>query len=70
MREREVTVMNVRRREGTARAGMSGRRLLLAQAALAGGLVAALVVKEFPGLVREVRIYRMTGGLRAHRRYP
>ncbi|MEU0053803.1 hypothetical protein ABZ299_25625 [Streptomyces sp. NPDC006184] len=70
MREREGTVMDVRRRRGTARAEMSGRRLLLVQAALVGGLVAALVVKEFPGLVREVRIYRMTGGLRARRRYP
>ncbi|MFJ7149205.1 hypothetical protein ACIQVT_13545 [Streptomyces sp. NPDC100445] len=62
--------MDVRRRSGTARAEMSGRRLLLIQAALAGALVAALFVKEFPGLVREVRIYRMTGGLRARRRYP
>ncbi|MFF1284792.1 hypothetical protein [Streptomyces sp. NPDC058299] len=70
MREREGTVMDVRRRRGTARAEMSGRRLLLVQAALVGGLAAALVVKEFPGLVREVRIYRMTGGLRARRRYP
>ncbi|WP_205614440.1 hypothetical protein [Streptomyces dangxiongensis] len=62
--------MDVRRRRRTARAEMSGRRVLLVQAALAGGLAAALFVKEFPGLVREVRIYRMTGGLRARRRYP
>ncbi|MFB0614415.1 hypothetical protein [Streptomyces sp. AGS-58] len=62
--------MDVRRRRGTARAEMSGRRLLLVQAALVGGLVAALVVKEFPGLVREVRIYRMAGGPRARHRYP
>ncbi|MFJ4582617.1 hypothetical protein [Streptomyces echinatus] len=49
---------------------MSGRQLLVAQAALVGGVITALFVKEFPGIVRELRIYRMTGGLRAHRRYP
>ncbi|GAA3154329.1 hypothetical protein GCM10010521_47660 [Streptomyces rameus] len=49
---------------------MSGRQLLAAQAALAGGVVATLFLKELPGIVRELRIYRMTGGLRAHRRYP
>ncbi|MEU2055979.1 hypothetical protein [Streptomyces bungoensis] len=49
---------------------MSGRQLLVAQAALAGGLVAALFVRELPGVLRELRIYRMTGGLRAGRRYP
>ncbi|WP_190045739.1 hypothetical protein [Streptomyces capoamus] len=49
---------------------MSGRQLLAAQAAVAGSLAAVLLVKELPGLVRELRIYRMTGGLRAHRRYP
>ncbi|MFJ3718209.1 hypothetical protein [Streptomyces sp. NPDC090057] len=48
----------------------TGRQVLLAQAALAGGVLAALFLKELPGLLREVRIYRMTGGLRAHRRYP
>ncbi|GAB1333620.1 hypothetical protein ACE1SV_02100 [Streptomyces sp. E-15] len=58
------------RRSGTARTGVSGRQLLVAQAALVGGLIAALIVKELPGIVREVRIYRMTGGPRAHRRYP
>ncbi|MBJ6637354.1 hypothetical protein [Streptomyces sp. NPDC093248] len=48
----------------------TGRQVLLAQAALVGGVVTALFLKELPGLLREVRIYRMTGGLRAHRRYP
>ncbi|WP_209438827.1 hypothetical protein [Streptomyces durhamensis] len=52
------------------RAEMSGRQLLVAQAAVVGSLVTALIVKELPGILREVRIYRMTGGLRAHRRYP
>ncbi|MEU0333953.1 hypothetical protein [Streptomyces sp. NPDC006193] len=49
---------------------MTGRQLLVAEATLIGGLLVALLVKEYPGIVREVRIYRMTGGLRAHRRYP
>lgn len=58
------------RRRRTVRKGMSGRQLLTAQAALAGSVAAALFVKELPGIVRELRIYRMTGGLRAHHRYP
>ncbi|MFE0386403.1 hypothetical protein ACFW1F_20365 [Streptomyces bungoensis] len=57
-------------RRRTARAGMSGRQLLVAQAALVGGLAAALFVRELPGVLRELRIYRMTGGLSARRRYP
>lgn len=62
--------MKFGRRRRPARAGMSGRQLLVAQAALAGGLAVALFVRELPGVVRELRIYRMTGGLRAGRRYP
>ncbi|WP_433447603.1 hypothetical protein ACQPXS_05855 [Streptomyces sp. CA-142005] len=49
---------------------MSGRQLLVVQAAMIGGLAMTLFVKEFPGIVRELRIYRMTGGMRANRRYP
>ncbi|KOV93088.1 hypothetical protein ADL04_28855 [Streptomyces sp. NRRL B-3648] len=60
--------MGMRRR--TVRRGISGRQLLAAQAAVAGSLAAALLVKELPGIVRELRIYRMTGGLRAGHRYP
>ncbi|WP_170843108.1 hypothetical protein [Streptomyces oceani] len=37
------------------------RRVLIAQAVLLGGAVLALTVKEFPGLMREVRIWRMMG---------
>ncbi|MDX2597788.1 MULTISPECIES: hypothetical protein [Streptomyces] len=48
----------------------TGRQVLIAQACLVGGLALALLVKELPGMMREVRIYRMTGGLRANRRYP
>ncbi|GHE05253.1 hypothetical protein [Streptomyces alanosinicus] len=70
MTEQKVTVMNMGRRSRTARAGMSGRQLLMAQAVVIGSLCAALLVKELPGIMREVRIYRMTGGLGANRRYP
>ncbi|MGW7524146.1 hypothetical protein [Streptomyces sp. NPDC054783] len=49
---------------------MSGRQLLVVQAAVIGGLAMTLFVKELPGIVRELRIYRMTGGMRANRRYP
>ncbi|MER6472747.1 hypothetical protein [Streptomyces collinus] len=58
------------RTSGTARSVTTGRQVLVAQACLVGGLALALLVKELPGLMREVRIYRMTGGLRANRRYP
>ncbi|MFH8342317.1 hypothetical protein [Streptomyces sp. AM6-12] len=58
------------RRRRRTRARMSGRQLLLLQAALAGGVITALVIKEFPGIVRELRIFRMTGGPGANRRYP
>lgn len=70
MREQKVTALNVGMRRSTRRAGMSGRQLLAAQAAVVGSLVAALFVRELPGIMRELRIYRMTGGLRANRRYP
>ncbi len=69
MRGRKVTKRCARART-TKRSVTTGRQVLLAQAALVGGVVAALFLKELPGLLREVRIYRMTGGLRAHRRYP
>ncbi|MFG2352121.1 hypothetical protein [Streptomyces sp. NPDC048521] len=60
----------MKKRSTTVRSALSGRQVLIAQAGLVGGLLLALFVKEFPGVVRELRIYRMTGGLRAHRRYP
>ncbi len=37
------------------------KRVLMAQAVLVGGLVLTLFVKELPGLVREIRIWRMAG---------
>ncbi|MFE7271432.1 hypothetical protein [Streptomyces sp. NPDC057623] len=52
------------------RTGTSGQRVLMAEAALAGGLVLALLLWELPSLRREARIWRMAGGFRAGHRYP
>ncbi|MCF3103132.1 hypothetical protein IPZ58_16285 [Streptomyces roseoverticillatus] len=38
-----------------------GRRLLIAQAVVAGAVALGILVKEFPGIVQEVRIWRMAG---------
>ncbi|WAZ25983.1 hypothetical protein STRCI_007519 [Streptomyces cinnabarinus] len=54
----------------TGRATASGHRVLMAEAVLVGAVVLAFLVSEFPSLRREVRIWRMAGGLRARRRYP
>lgn len=51
-------------------AGTTGRRVLKAEAVVAGGLLLALLVWEFPSLRREARIWRMAGGFRAGHRYP
>ncbi|MEW2133008.1 hypothetical protein [Streptomyces sp. NPDC005435] len=56
--------------EEPSRPLISGRQVLIAQAALLAGLTLLLLVKEVPGMVRELKIYRMTGGLGAGRRYP
>ena len=37
------------------------RRVLIGQGVLVGGLLLALFVREIPGLVREIRIWRMAG---------
>lgn len=70
MREQGVSVMKRCERSRTARSVVSGRQVLIAQALLVGGLALALLMKELPSVVRELRIVRMTGGLRANRRYP
>ena len=70
MREQGVSVKKHCGRSRAARSAVSGRQVLLAQAVLVGGLALALLLKELPGVVRELRIYRMTGGIRANRRYP
>lgn len=38
---------------------MTAKRILLAQAALLGVVLAAMLVRELPGLVREIRMWRM-----------
>ncbi|GAA2905328.1 hypothetical protein [Streptomyces mexicanus] len=48
---------------------MTAQRVLAAQIAVVGGVALALLVKEIPGIVREVRIWRMVG-LRAGSRRP
>jgi hypothetical protein len=40
---------------------MTAKRILLAEAALLGGAVLALLVSELPGAARELRIFRMVG---------
>ncbi|MFR0357151.1 hypothetical protein [Streptomyces sediminimaris] len=57
-------------RAGSKSATNTGQRLLVAEAAVAGALVLALFVRELPSLRRELRIWRMAGGLRAGNRYP
>ncbi|KUO05156.1 hypothetical protein [Streptomyces caeruleatus] len=66
-----MKVQRARRSAATGRrTGTSGQRVLMAEAALAGGLVLALLLWELPSLRREARIWRMAGGFRAGRRYP
>ncbi|MEU5085310.1 hypothetical protein [Streptomyces sp. NPDC021356] len=40
---------------------MTGRQVLAAEAAVMGALALALLAKEIPGIIREVRIWRMVG---------
>ncbi|MFR9796522.1 hypothetical protein ACL02U_11550 [Streptomyces sp. MS06] len=40
-------------------AELTARRVLTAQAVLVGGAVLALLIREIPALVREIRIWRM-----------
>ncbi len=47
--------------QGGRSTGVTGRQVLMAEAAVVGGLVLALLVREMPGLVREIRIWRMVG---------
>ncbi|MET9683438.1 hypothetical protein [Streptomyces coeruleorubidus] len=65
-----MKVQRVRRPVARRRRGMSGQRVLKAEAALAGGVALALLAWEFPSLRREMRIWRMAGGFRAGHRYP
>ncbi|WP_187645601.1 hypothetical protein [Streptomyces sp. TRM49041] len=45
------------------------RRVLMAEAVLVGGLALAILIREIPGLMREVRIWRMAG-YRSGARHP
>ncbi|MGW0080075.1 hypothetical protein [Streptomyces sp. NPDC003393] len=48
---------------------MTGKQVLIAEAVVLGGLTLALLAKELPGAMREVRIWRMVG-LRSGGRHP
>ncbi|MFF9810511.1 hypothetical protein ACF1G5_36310 [Streptomyces coeruleorubidus] len=65
-----MKVQRVRRPAARRRRGMSGQRVLKAEAVLAGGVALALLARELPSLRREMRIWRMAGGFRAGHRYP
>ncbi|MFI9604696.1 MULTISPECIES: hypothetical protein [Streptomyces] len=47
---------------------MTAKQLLAVEAALVGGLVLAVLIKEMPGLLREIRIWRMSGRGAGHAR--
>ncbi|MFG2937467.1 hypothetical protein [Streptomyces sp. NPDC048282] len=52
------------------RAGTTAQRVLTAEVAVVSALVLALAVSQLPSLVRELKIWRIAGGLRAGHRYP
>ncbi|MEU0967408.1 hypothetical protein ABZ357_18960 [Streptomyces sp. NPDC005917] len=52
------------------RRGKTAQRVLAAEVAVVGALCAALLVSEIPSLIRELKIWRIAGGLGARRRYP
>jgi hypothetical protein len=66
-----MTYMRARRPAAhRGRSGMTGQRVLMAEAAVVGGLALGLLLWELPSLRREARIWRMAGGFRACHRYP
>lgn len=72
-KEQGVAAMKVKRARrpvARRRRGMSGQRVLKAQAVLVGGAALAALCWEWPSLRREMRIWRMSGGFRAGNRYP
>ncbi|MEV0688891.1 hypothetical protein [Streptomyces sp. NPDC050388] len=40
---------------------MNAKRILMAEAVVLGGAALALLIVEFPGIVREIRLWRMAG---------
>lgn len=65
-----MKVQRARRSDACGRAVTSGQRVLMAEAVLVGALALTLLLTEWPSLRREARIWRMSGGFRAGRRYP
>ncbi|MEU9151287.1 hypothetical protein AB0D59_12195 [Streptomyces sp. NPDC048417] len=52
------------------RTGTAAQRVLTAEIAVVGALALALFVTELPSIMREMKIWRIAGGLRAGHRYP
>ncbi|MGW2958696.1 hypothetical protein ACWGJB_21145 [Streptomyces sp. NPDC054813] len=52
------------------RTGTAAQRVLTAEIAVVGTLALALFVMELPSIMREMKIWRIAGGLRAGHRYP
>lgn len=44
---------------GEVRTGSTAQRVLIAEGVVIGALTLALLVREFPGILRELRIWRM-----------
>ncbi|MFJ9704954.1 hypothetical protein [Streptomyces sp. NPDC101234] len=52
------------------RTGTAAQTVLTAEIAVVGALVLALLATNIPSLMREMKIWRIAGGLRAGHRYP
>ncbi|MFG3023739.1 hypothetical protein ACGFZQ_35280 [Streptomyces sp. NPDC048254] len=52
------------------RTGTAAQRVLTAEIAVVGAVALALFVTELPSIMREMKIWRIAGGLRARHRYP
>ncbi|MER5525313.1 hypothetical protein ABT075_12010 [Streptomyces sp. NPDC002677] len=52
------------------RTGTTAQRVLTAEIAVVGTVALALFVMELPSIMREMKIWRIAGGLRAGHRYP
>jgi hypothetical protein len=52
------------------RTGTAAQRVLTAEIAVVGAVALALFVTELPSIMREMKIWRIAGGLRAGHRYP
>jgi hypothetical protein len=61
MRQHNGIAMRMRpaRTAGPVRTGKTAQRVLIAQGVALGALALGLLVLELPGIVREVRIWRM-----------